>query len=153
MKVFSEQKEKYMKLFKENLSKSEYANILTWIEALESGSYEQGRSKLAQPSDEGTLYCCLGVANEVCDLGETHEYTLDSTIGLMGLRRPNGIFETEDIEGEASLVILNDYLGWNFKEIANLLRDQLPFSTVEGESVKHFVHGIPIYEVPEGETK
>lgn len=33
-----------------------------WVEALRSGTYRQGTTKLAQQNDEQITYCCLGVA-------------------------------------------------------------------------------------------
>jgi hypothetical protein len=36
-----------------------------WIEALESGEYQQGYGALRQDNNEGDTYCCLGV---LCDV-------------------------------------------------------------------------------------
>lgn len=51
-----------------------------WIDALRSGTYQQGRDRMASVDADGvTRYCCLGVA---CDLavkaGEPIEVTHDS---------------------------------------------------------------------------
>lgn len=52
------------------------ANLLKWVEALESGEYQQGRGALRNDDD---TYCCLGVACEVSGLGSwtggMHTYT------------------------------------------------------------------------------
>lgn len=51
-----------------------------WLKALRSGKYKQGQSILCQTDydskcNEHLAYCCLGVLNEVCDLGSNPDYS------------------------------------------------------------------------------
>jgi len=50
------------------------SNRKKWIEALESGEYEQGKKRL-RTEDDG--YCCLGVACDISELGEWVDYEGD----------------------------------------------------------------------------
>jgi hypothetical protein len=103
--------------------------IKKWVEALESGEYQQAQGQL---KDEGGGYCCLGVA---CDLyrktrkrgrwtpfsfqlrsGETNDTSLSNlpVKGWLGL----------DDELEERLISMND-TGSNFKQIAAYVRKRL----------------------------
>ncbi len=49
------------------LTEQQHADLLDWVKRLESGSYKPGQSSLKQGlSDSVPLYCCLGVAAEIC---------------------------------------------------------------------------------------
>ena len=39
-----------------------------WVEALESGDFEQGRGRLRRSVFGNPKYCCLGVADKIFDL-------------------------------------------------------------------------------------
>ena len=90
-----------------------------WIEALESGKYEQGIFFLKNRGQ----YCCLGVLCEVAGLkgqekeGITH-YEGDSRTISIELCRSVGLRAGQQID----LASLND-CGANFKYIAQWLRD------------------------------
>lgn len=121
MKVLEGQATTNLYLFKKEVSEEVFANILKWIEALESGSYKQGKNQLRKYD----CFCCLGVANRVCDLGKDgNAISLGEDCKLVGLDSPTGLFYGD------SLTHLNDSVGWSFREIANLLRDQLQFVKV-----------------------
>jgi len=100
-----------------------------WLQALESGEYEQCREYL---SEDGK-YCCLGVACEVMikhGIPITKEQK-DNVIlydGLktqlveyqkLGLRNPRGLIRGTD----ENLMFLNDVKQWTFKEIATFIRN------------------------------
>lgn len=55
-----------------------------WIAALRSGKFEQARGRLKHGNQNGTRYCCLGVAEEVCGLprGDMCSLETDRIIGL-----------------------------------------------------------------------
>ncbi len=55
----------------------------TWLKALESGEWKQGRNFLHSGRDG---HCCLGVADHVCDLGEVDPHYLHNTFGKLCLR-------------------------------------------------------------------
>lgn len=63
-------------------------HIRLWVDALRSGKYSQGRSRLARCSpDEGLRYCCLGVA---CEVAREHGVNLTITSENFEGRYPNG---------------------------------------------------------------
>lgn len=109
---------------------------LEWLEALESGQYEQCEGKLY----DGTGYCCLGVAERIRDPNssklnpERPSFTLDdegvnaySLIGDCGELKDTLCMGTLDEDGEEliaeSLAVLNDSFGWTFKQIAEFIRE------------------------------
>lgn len=88
-----------------------------WIKALESGKYDQTTEQLHN-EDEGS-YCCLGVANVVCKLGERDKEALVHTYRKLGLRDCCG----EPLHSTFnSLVDLNDRSDKDFTDIAKMLR-------------------------------
>lgn len=91
----------------------------TWVEALKSGKFKQGTKTLKIPLDNGEFsYCCLGVANEVCNLGEKHPDYLHDSFLKLGLRDNEGMPKS-GISGK-QLTVINDN-GKSFKDIAELL--------------------------------
>lgn len=128
MKTLENQSTHDLGLFnKELLTPEVIERLRVWIAALESGDWRQGRRLLCL----GDEYCCLGIANKVCNLGEHDEFGLIGTYRMIGLCSEGG-----DLRGRIldSLAALNDYAGedqWSFLEIANLLRDQLKVLGVE----------------------
>lgn len=119
-----------------------------WIDALESGTYPQGRHTLHRSVPTGQdEYCCLGV---LCDLayqdgvvdrnlvgrhygygesGQVEKETLDllelpdEVMAWAGLTRANPTVYTVD-NALSSLAAINDS-GVPFTEIANIIREQL----------------------------
>lgn len=126
------------------------ANMLKWIEALESGNYEQCSGKLTKISDDGKLsHCCLGVATEValangleglsfetrtdngstfrayCWLdaegnGDNQGSWLPEPVRSWLGTSPWGDVELDNLGLSASAA--NDRLGWDFTRIAAALR-------------------------------
>ena len=111
-----------------------------WVEALRSGEYSQGKSKLRRKeSDEKDSFCCLGV---LCELAvkkgiippaleemngvftyDEHDTLLpDRVVAWAGLKSDSGGFYRE-IKGKDSLVALNDG-GKKFKTIANIIESE-----------------------------
>jgi hypothetical protein len=91
-------------------------NQLKWIEALESGEFQQTRRLMCVSGK----YCCLGVARKVLNLKNTTKYSLGLSFGELGLRSSDG---RANVLGADSLVALNDIEGLSFKEIATVLRE------------------------------
>lgn len=103
-----------------------------WIEALESGKFEQGRGRLFS----GTHYCCLGVLSKVqCRLTEKgrdtdvgHDMILHSdnpcfnALGNSG-SFPEGVYVERHPSGPKgfALVYMND-TGYSFHEIAEAIK-------------------------------
>lgn len=93
-----------------------------WVEALESGKYEQGMGQLRNSNNR---YCCLGVACDVNDptlwdgvdmgwyKGEGDEELSDNLLNKLGL--------TSD--DQCNLIDMNDNQRKTFPEIAAYLRE------------------------------
>lgn len=131
MELSSNQKNKDLGVFNNELIKlpKVQKNIAIWIEALRSGNFNQGSGKLFSPLTTG--YCCLGVANEVCNLGVEVDdsYLSDPASQKMGLMNSSG--GGEGAEGQYDNYLL---ARWNdtdvkFTEIAEFLEDQYNFIT------------------------
>lgn len=84
------------------------------VEALESGEYEQGKHRLATQSDNGWLYCCLGVACEVALKNgvelkiEQRPYYKDSTHTTIVNEKKSYDGHTTDLPAP-----VQNWLGWN----------------------------------------
>ena len=95
-----------------------------WIKALESGDYEQGRSKLRRPK-EGS-YCCLGVLADTVDPTLWDEGN-DAWAGQGGianegeLKRRGIILKTDK---QKFFYRLNDTMNYSFSQIAQVIREQ-----------------------------
>ena len=116
--------------------------LLLWIEALESGRYEQARFALRQ---EAGGYCCLGVLCDVSKLGTwkhvlvsadpdlriefAHEkWVYEIATGRNFVAMPDDMFAIETgLEWELfrELTLLNDFHGVDFRQIAQDLRDNV----------------------------
>jgi hypothetical protein len=142
MKTLKNQKTENLGYFNYSLLYDETvkSNIEKWIVGLRSGELKQGQSHLYNA--ENDTYCCLGVANKVCNLGETHACGLVKTYKKIGL--PNegcGAVLGSDLMDFPSLASLNDSHHWTFVEIAQLLEDQLKvcLKTIEGEQNERII--------------
>ncbi len=107
-----------------------------WLEALESDIYPQTYNYLMTAGG----FCCLGVADVVCDLKEPYTQTLHETFNEVGLQDEDGTATLTDElrafmkmkrpgihadHGEVSkisLTRLNDRYAFTFAEIAETLR-------------------------------
>lgn len=105
-----------------------------WIKALRSGSYRQATSALSKKNEESgrTHYCCLGVACRVAALkGIKVGKDQDLTVGLPGawisplIGHYNPQIDTPERYNKATLVDCNDHYGKSFKQIADLIEQQL----------------------------
>ena len=114
-----------------------------WLEALESGGYNQTTGRLARRSNDGSVrYCCLGVA---CDIsGITKWEAADdgvfryaqqtdelppSVMKWLGVKDHTGCLMNEDGDitpdkktGFGCLTAMNDGR-WSFKRIAKFIRE------------------------------
>lgn len=108
-----------------------------WVEALESGAFQQAKETLAIKDDTGSMYCCLGVACELAERdGVAHDWYND-VVESETLPRPVqewlGVNDTDpmvytgwdrprDTRTE-HLTTLNDGLAWTFPMIAKAIRE------------------------------
>lgn len=93
-----------------------------WIEALESGQYEQGTECLKWSTDNACSYCCLGVLAEVMGLQwdnskySKYKFGVDGDINYISDNiLPLGV--------QQELAKLNDIQGMSFLEIAEVLKE------------------------------
>ena len=99
-----------------------------WVEALRSGKYKQGRSRL---KDNENHYCCLGVLcdirakefNTVFNSDESKDFPGSIVMDWAGLKHknPNVMFDGS----KTDIATLNDDKHLSFKEIANIIEAQL----------------------------
>lgn len=81
-----------------------------WVEALRSGKYKQGKGRLHDEVHD--TYCCLGVLNEIEDLGIPGEAgALDGN--------------TVDAFDQNVLIRMNDVMGCSFEHIADWIEANL----------------------------
>ena len=96
----------------------------TWVEALRSGKYLQGKFQLKY----NNTYCCIGVLCEInykLDeqgfLSDGNENYLNDELVKEFNMDSAGKFEGFEIEGYSSLVQLNDDGNFTFNEIADII--------------------------------
>ncbi len=103
------------------LSDGVVEDVRLWISSLRSGEYMQGRDMLYSED----RYCCLGVADKVCNLHESSVVSLAGTHSMMGLRHQEGAFTMEDGAMSSTLVGLNDTCNLTFLQIADIIERHL----------------------------
>ena len=116
----------------------EYHNKFTpeqtkWLEALESGEWEQTDGYLRDRERDGQYrYCCLGVATTLID-PDNINLEIGNGICSLGSVAPEIVVETLmlfDNVGSApslddgDLTIKNDEQGYSFEAIAKFIRDE-----------------------------
>lgn len=92
-----------------------------WVKALRSGRYKQGRGRLKR----GDKYCCLGVLCKIMRLKSRDNQILsENIVDKAGLDFPLGN-PVKYKDETHSLTYLNDFVGLSFKEIADIIEEQL----------------------------
>ena len=97
--------------------------IKEWTDALRSGEYKQGQGFLKHASEEGDVYCCLGVALKLCGrkrFPKEIETQFFSEYGELKLLHPHLEYAEESL-----LAKMNDE-GKTFAEIADYLDKHYP---------------------------
>lgn len=122
-------------------------NIRKWVDALESGEYEQCTGRLRKDDEEVQSFCCLGVVTDLYakETGEkwfagydelpSRDHLTDSEMLVAnagGLPNPvykwlglSSIDPELDIDSDGhteAATTLNDSRGWSFKQIAQAIR-------------------------------
>lgn len=126
-------------------------NVKEWIKELRSGNWTQTTGKLCHKG----RYCCLGVACEIKNAlipsniaaDVKGMYNLDGSFGS-GLPSYDWFLENYGMslykkfdcidqgkKERLSLAELNDFAGYNFKQIADVLEDHL--NQQKGKNVNH----------------
>lgn len=110
------------------------ANLLLWVQALESGRFHQGRERLKHVSLGAYKYCCLGVACEVAiangvavteRVRETGAIEFDGKIGYLPEEVQDWLGipgEDPALDSEITAAQANDGKNMSFIEIAALVR-------------------------------
>lgn len=121
------------------MKKSEFIEL--WTQALESGKYKQGKSLLWQ---KGNKYCCLGVACVIAqetgvrqiEIEKDNDEFLPSTLARFLNMTTAGSFKEPVVYGGkdfTNLADMNDE-GVTFKEIANVIREQIKAKNFKGKN-------------------
>ena len=120
---------KSLNLFKPTLTQTQHDRVLQWATALASGEYKHGLY-LYNPDDNS--YDAFGVANKIFDfkVPSHHDYLTSECAEALGLMTQWGNLDNPDGE-EIDLTSVSDEI-MNFRELAQLLRDQLEFSEIVG---------------------
>lgn len=105
---------------------------IMWIAELLTGTYKQNKGSLGDV-DKG--FCCLGVANYVCDLRETNVDGLVHTRSEIGLRHDTGLSSGLG-SFKKSLVTLNDVHDITLDKIGEVLA-QYPHNYFEEEVAEY----------------
>lgn len=122
------------------------ANIETWCQALESGEHKQGQGSLHYTDNGVDHFCCIGVGAKALGViegpkatsgpriehsyGDSEEYLIAPREfrDMVGLKSIDGRYYDADPVGQDfltfSLTVANDSDGWNFKQIADLIRSR-----------------------------
>lgn len=97
-----------------------------WLEALRSGEFKQGTSRLFNPEEKS--YCCLGLAGKLAEIPEetlvNNNLVLLSHKGFSKCNLPSFFekYDNEDIQRK--LASMNDG-GFTFSEIADWIEENL----------------------------
>lgn len=109
-----------------------------WLQALESGDYEQGRNYMRRDVDGRRFYCCMGVACELFGYellpGGNDEFGVsnddlgpdaDNTDDVQSQYLPDSINRQLDLtlRENGTLASLNDTWEYSFAEIAQFVRE------------------------------
>ena len=91
--------------------------VKRWVEALESGKYQQGKHRLKTRNQHGQYFCCLGVLREIEPKFERNvDDVLDNCQFNEYINIPAGCYLHQD-----ELANMND-TGSTFLEIAQYIR-------------------------------
>lgn len=110
-----------------------------WVKALRSGNYEQGKELLRTLDNK---YCCLGVLCDLYtqeDVGKSNNWKETAngfTINQESQVLPDPVREWSEIwhedpildtktKGKSVITYLNDEVNYSFKQLANLIEEQL----------------------------
>lgn len=106
-----------------------------WVEALRSGNYQQGEGALKADTEDGLVYCCLGVLCEIMVNDKAWQLQETSTGPIYGLMNRNTAYlpdfirdevfnHTADASIDMILAQAND-AGASFDEIADWIEENL----------------------------
>lgn len=102
-----------------------------WLEALESGEYDQSRGRLVRHTEKGDRFCCLGVACDLAGLKVDDQYRFLSGQKSYITTLPRKVWRKLHLTSEIgtpkdwrlALAVLNDH-GVKFATIAKILRSE-----------------------------
>lgn len=131
-----------------------YTEMVEWIAALRSGSYEQGQRRLRSYTQDGSpLYCCLGVL-EVLSPDNLDPYAEEK---LMSQNDERSAKLPDFTQGY--LAVMNDLRGFSFSQIADWIEaNLLPWAAL-AENFRYLtpeefdrISGTGTVTLPEGEA-
>jgi hypothetical protein len=98
----------------------------TWIAALRSGKYKQGKGGFKRISNNS--YCCLGVAAEVCNVVELRDDTCGIFAYWVNSNQDYTDFLPEEFiptDIQQTLVLFNDEEEYTFPELADYIEQKI----------------------------
>lgn len=99
-----------------------------WLKALRSGEYKQGRRKLKKEGAKAPVWCCLGVAGDICGVTnfKNEGYFLKGK-GIVGINKVPKQLIGNWLQNDLvdSLTYFNDIKKWSFKKIATWIEKTL----------------------------
>jgi len=137
---------------KKKFNKTPGQALRLWINALRSGKYKQGKSKLKQRDvvhPEECLYCCLGVAKELYEKYENKGKSLGRSGNLvlsgknkvvcdwLGLNSPGGLFKKSP--NFDTYKKLPEYQGYCCVDLAQANDSGVSFKVIAGFIEKYWV--------------
>jgi hypothetical protein len=110
--------------------------VESWCEALESGKFEQGRTRLR----DGDRFCCLGVA---CDMSAAGEWLFDGSrmpghhYKVVGRTAPHTSFLPAKVQGALDLV--SKAGAFNFASLSAELKNEIRSVTGDEASIDSLI--------------
>ena len=130
MKKLDNQETKSLNLFKPQLTQVQHDRVLKWARALESGVYHQGTRIYCRVDNTHDVF---GVANDIFEFNcnTEQDYLTPEAMEKLGMATESGSVDNSPDCEELDLGYINDEI-MDFNELAQLLRDQLEFSSIVG---------------------
>jgi hypothetical protein len=104
-------------------------DIKKFVEALESGDYQQCQKTLVKTTGTETKYCCLGVYDKVV-LGSDQSDYQNPTLKGYKTQGPTAAYtailkslKANNCVAPSSLMQFNDERGWTFREISGNIKE------------------------------
>lgn len=120
-----------------SLTNEQLQNRITWVRALLSGDYKQGRKTLKRNDGHDDFYCCLGVA---CEL--VHP-TSRNLVFKLSLSASGPMMDSNELEAFGMSEIDQRYAaGWNdnYEYDFNRIADLIAYATENGQSFSAAIH-------------
>lgn len=109
-------------------TETQVANAITWIEALNSEKYLQGKNRMG---DAELGFCCWGLGCHVVEIPFKYSDGWNQVFAQhIGFLEESGVVHSEILDPKScvSLADLNDNRDWTFKQIGDFLTKNAHFN-------------------------